>query len=329
LRQERNRRCLVTGGTGFVGHHLVACLRAHKCRVQVLTRRSSDQLQNLIDRGVEIVQGDIRDYTDVQRALDGVDMLFHLAGEKHKLQDSTSINIEGTRNLLKACSGANIRHVVHVSSVGVVGQVPSELITEGTPCRPRGQYERTKYASEQIALRFYLERKLPLTVIRPANVFGDLDPEKHLLTLMRLIQSGWFRFIGNEDAMLNYVYAGDVAEACWQVSTLSSTIGKVYIASDPCSLKEFVEVIAHELGVAPPSRRVPVWLAYTAAAGLEAVSRLLRRSSPLTMNKVRAAQSKHVYSSAKFRRECPSWPSVGWKEGIRRTIAWYRAQSLL
>lgn len=321
--------CLVTGGTGFMGRHLVICLHTHGYRVRVLTRKPSDQLQDLMNQGIEIVQGDIRDHTAVRQALDGVDIVFHLAGEKRKPQEFASVNIEGTRNLLEACSTSNIKRVVHVSSVGVTGWVLNELITEEVPCCPQNEYERTKYAAEEIALQFYLERKLPLTVIRPANVFGDLDPEKQLLTLMRLIQSGQFRFIGDGNAMLNYVYVGDVAEACWLVSTQHSTIGQVYIVSDPCSLKEFVEVIARELGIATPHRRVPVWLAYAAAAGFEAASRTLGRSFSLTLNKVRAARSKQVYSSAKLRRECPGWPSIGWKEGVRRTVAWYRAQSLL
>lgn len=312
-----------------MGRHLVACLRAHGYTVRVLTRKLPDQLQDFINQGIEIIQGDIRDHTAVRQALDGVNIVFHLAGEKRKPQEFVAVNIEGTKNLLEACSTANIKRMVHVSSVGVIGLTTSEFITEETSCVPQNEYERTKYAAEQIALQFYLERKLPVTVIRPANVFGDLDPERQLLNLMCLIRSGQFRFIGDGNAMLNYVYAGDVAEACLLVSTRPSTIGQAYIVSDPCSLKEFVEVIAQELGVVTPRRRVPVWLAYAAAMGFEAASRTLGRSFPLTLNKVRAARSKHVYSSAKLRQECPGWPLIGWKEGLRRTIVWYQAQGLL
>ncbi len=322
-------RCLVTGGTGFLGRHLVPCLRAHGCQIRVLTRKPGNAAQALLGKDIEIVQGDIRDEAAVRRAVHGVTRVFHLAAERRNWKELGEVNIEGTRNLLVACSESNTKHVVHMSSVGVFGAVTSNCVTEETPCRPQNEYERTKHAAEQIACELRAERRLPVTVLRPANVFGDRDPERRLLGLMKLLENGRFRFIGSGETALNYVYAGDVALACYLVGIRPNAHEETYILSDPCSLREFVECICAQLGIATPRKRVPVCLAYGASLGAEVASRVLRRPLPLSLGRVQAALSKRVYASDAFRRDYPGWPSTGWKEGVRQTLAWYRDEGLL
>lgn len=314
-----------------MGRHLVACLRSNGARVRVLSRYPAHQARDYYANAqrVEIVQGDFREPSAVRRALAGVDTVFHLAGAKRKVEEFAPVNIEGTRTILNASVTGNVQRFVHLSSVGVIGRGPNEVVLDEAPCNPQNEYERTKYVAEQLVLQYHRDEGLPITVIRPANVFGDLDQEKQLLTLIRLIKSNRFWFVGDGAAMLNYVYVGDVAEACRMISVTPGSVGEVYNVSDPCSLGEFVGFVANELGVVMPRRRVPTSIAYAAATVCDLLSPLLGRPLPLTLNKVHAARSKRVYSASKLRQEYPGWPPVGWREGIRRTIAWYRAQQIL
>jgi nucleoside-diphosphate-sugar epimerase len=294
----------------------------------VLTRKSGDSTRELEAQGIEIARGDIRDSVAVRQSLEGVGVVYHLAVNRND-RECGAVNIDGTRTLLEACCASGVERFVHVSTVVVIGAVSSTVLTEEASCSPQNEYERTKYVGEQLALRFCRERGLAVTVARPACVFGGFHPEKILLNLMRQVQKGSFRFIGAENAMLNYVYVDDMAEACRAVSKQPGALGQVYNVCDPCSLRDFVGVMAKEMGISIPTRTVPFWLACMAGAASDAAAWLLRRPLPLTLGKVKTLRFRHIYSSDRLRREYPQWPGIGWQEGLRRTIQTYRSQGLL
>ena len=104
--------------------------------------------------------------------------------------------------------------------------------------------------------------------------------------------------------------------------------GEVYIVSDSCSLRDFVGATAEFLGVNMPGN-LPTWLAYTLAVGFEVAGRVAHFSPPLTVRRVRALASRVVYSSDKLRKELGFSPAVGWREGLRRTLEWYKRNKLL
>lgn len=318
-------RCLVTGGTGFIGRRLVLRLLDAGWRVRVLSRRSPHKIGDLTARGVEIVQGDLSAPGDLRAALGGLGVVFHLAGETRDPRRFEAVNVAGTRHLVESAAAAGVRRLVHVSSVGVFGPTAALVVTEATPCHPRSGYERSKLAGERLAVELAGRRGLPLTVVRPANVFGDGDPLQRPATLIPAVRSGRFFFIGRGDAMLNYVYVEDVAEACRLLAIRPGAAGQVYIVSDPCPLTEFVACIADALGVPVPSRRLPPALAAAVTAAAELASLVLRRPVGLTRGKARAARSRQIYRSDKLRAEVPDWPVVGWREGVRRIVAWHRS----
>jgi nucleoside-diphosphate-sugar epimerase len=327
--KAESARWLITGGTGFLGRHLILALKGRGCFIRSFSLDPPMKVTDVAKLGIELYHGDIQDRLAFQKALDGIDIVAHLAGEKRNPDKFNLTNIEGTQRVLTACLNAGISHVIHMSSAGVIGCAPDDLITEETACHPQNDYEASKYQAEQAALQFHRQQGLPITILRPANVFGDLDPERHLLTLMLQIQKGRFRLIGRKEAWLNYVYAGDVAEACFLVSQDPKTAGQVYGLSDPCRMTEFVEKISKMLEVNLRPRRIPVFIAYGIALCFKAASGVAHRSWPLTIDKIRAFQSQTIYSAAKFKKEFPNWPLFGWQEGIKLTISWYRAQGWL
>ena len=323
------KRWLITGGGGFLGRHLISALSDRGCSIRSYSLDPPQNVVDLAERGVDIRHGDILDQPALLKALDGVDVVVHMAGEKRNPERFNLINQEGTRRVLTACQEAGIPHVIHISSAGVIGIPSGNFVSEETECRPQNDYEISKFEAEKTALEFHRRQGLPVTVLRPANVFGDLDPERHLLAMMRQVQKGRFRLIGRKEAWLNYVYAGDVADACLLTSQDPETASQVYSLSDPCPMTEFIVEVSKSLGVDPRLRRIPLFLAIGIAIGFKAASTVLRRPAPLSLEKIKSFRSPTIYRPDKLKKAFPSWPRFGWREGLKRTIAWYRAQGWL
>ena len=322
-------RFLVTGGTGFLGHHLLNTLKARGYFARSYSLDPPEKARDLEAIGIEIVRGDIFDDRTLRRALEGIDVVVHMAGEKRKPELCNVTNVEGTQSVLECCMKGNVKHLIHISSVGVVGRASSSIVAENAICHPGNPYEVSKYKAEEMALRFYHREALPITILRPANVFGDLDPDMHLLTLMRQIQKGHFRLIGRKDAWLNYVYAGDVAEACVLVHENPRAKGQVFNVSDPCRMSELIAEVSRILGIRNRFYTIPLSVAYIIAFGLTITSGFSNRNLPLSLSKIKAFRSRVIYSSEKIRSEFGAWPRFGWKEGVANTIAWFRIKGLL
>jgi nucleoside-diphosphate-sugar epimerase len=320
----------VTGGTGFIGRHLVTSLVEQGVRVRVLTRRP-EILRQLWPQGdVEPWVGDLTMPETLRGFATDTRVVYHLAGEARDSDYFNVVNVAGTKNLLAACYDQKLKRFVHLSSTGVIGASGAGVIDECTPCHPRSAYERSKYAGEQMVLALSKKFHIPGTVIRPPNVFGEERPQNGDLWLAWLtaIQKGWFRFVGTGDSVANYIYVGDLVRACLLVPESDKAAGEVYIVSDSCSLRDFVGAAAQFLGVEMPGH-LPTWLAYTLAAGFEVAGKLAHFSPPLTVSRVRALTNRSMYNSNKLREELGFKPAVGWREGLRRTVEWYKRNKLL
>jgi UDP-glucose 4-epimerase len=178
-----NNHLLVTGGAGFIGSHLVDALQPH--RVRVLDDFSTGREHNLAhyrDSGkVEVVRGDIRDRDTVRLAMDGIDVVFHLAcrGVRHSIgnpRQSHLVNAEGTMNVLQAAREAGVQRFVHVSSSEAYGTARRVPMDEHHPTLPETVYGAAKLAGEAYARAYHQTYGLPTVVVRPFNNFG---PRSH------------------------------------------------------------------------------------------------------------------------------------------------------
>src|SRR5436853_3294873 len=161
-------RVAVTGATGFLGARLVASLRADGERVQALVPADHDSAP-LLALQVEVRRGDVRDPASVRAALDGAELVFHLAGlvpgSSRALADYEAVNVGGTANVMRAAIDAGVRHVVHCSSVSVHGVPATPPADEDAALRPNNVYGATKIAGERVVRELGAERGLSAVVV--------------------------------------------------------------------------------------------------------------------------------------------------------------------
>ena len=317
-------RTLVTGASGFIGRHLTATLLERGTPVRVTTRHP-ERLPSEWKGRVEVVAGSLTDRAMIKSATQGVSLVFHLAGETQDAASMKAVNADAARELARAAGATGAKRFVHLSSVGVIGADESGEVAEDAPCHPKNEYERTKLEGERAVLDVARAGGFEVVVVRPTIVFGEgvMKARDSLLEWMRAVQRGRFVFIGKK-AVANYVYVGDVVEAMLKLSERPSPRGEIFHVADPAPIRDFVGAMADALGVACPTRTVPVWAAYAVAAGMEAAHRLLGTPAPLTMSRVAALSSETVFSGRRLCEARGVAPQVGFREGLRRTVRWYR-----
>ena len=315
---------LVTGASGFIGRHLTATLLERGMPVRVVTRHPERLPAEWAGR-VEVITGSLTDKHTIEAVTKGVVLVFHLAGEMQEAASMKAVNADAAHDLVQAAGAAGAKRFVHLSSVGVIGADEAGDITEDAPCQPKNEYERTKLEGERAVLEFARAAGFDAVVVRPTIVFGEgvSRSRDSLLEWMRALQKGRFAFIGKK-AVANYVYIGDVVEAMLRMSYRPSPRGEVFHVADPAPMHDFVGAMADALGVACPSKVVPTWAAYAAAAGIEAAHRLFGTPAPLTVARVRALSSPCRFNGDRLRTRAGVALPFGYRTGLARTVRWYK-----
>lgn len=308
----------VTGGTGFIGSHLVRRLLAEGCRVRLLSREGS--AQHGAGGPVEVWQGDLLqpDAFMLARFLDGVDTLIHCAGQLRKTEIMQRLHVDGTRALAEAAAG-RIRRWVQLSSVGVYGPARDGRIRESAPVRPIGPYETTKQKSDEVVARFAAVHAFQCVMLRPSNVYGADMPNQSLFALIRMIDRGRFFYIGPPGASANYVHVDNVVQALMLCATHPAADRKIYNISQVATMERFVEVIADALGKAAPRLRLPEGVTRAAAALCQRVP-----GFPLTVSRVDALTSRAAYCTERIETELGYRLAVSIEDGLRQLVRAYR-----
>src|SRR5437588_7072669 len=317
------------GASGFIGQHLTGRLLERGMALRVVTR-NPDRLPAEWRGRVEVVTGSLSDKGTIESATKGASLVFHLAGETQDQASMQAVNAEVTRALVQAARAAGAKRFVHLSSVGVIGADQPGTFTEEAPCRPKNEYERTKLEGERAVLDFARSSGLDAVVIRPTIVFGEGVGRSRdsLLEWLKAVQRGRFVFIGKQ-AVANYVYVGDVVEAMIRLSERPSAGGEIFHVADPAPMRDFVGAMTDALGVPRPTKTVPVWAAYAAAAVLQAANRLFGTPAPLTFSRVRTLSSACRFSGDKLVTWAGFTLPFGYHAGLMRTVRWYRATGRL
>jgi len=250
-------RIFITGGTGFIGTHVVGRLMQTDHEPHCLVRATSNTSE-LERMGVALVTGDVTDKASLLEGMSGCDWVVNLANiyswwEPDKRVYS-NVNVEGTQNVMECALETGASKVIHVSTAYVYGNPATLPFTEETPVGPArpSEYTRTKYAGDLIARQLYEERGLPLVMIYPGTVLGAGDPKLTGRYIKRFL-SGRVPRISFTEAVHTYVHVGDVAEAIVRALEKEDNIGEKYlVGKHQLSLQEFNELISDISGAALP-----------------------------------------------------------------------------
>jgi dihydroflavonol-4-reductase len=315
---------LVTGASGFLGWHVARALVERGYTVRALVRPGS----RVRELAVETVTGDLREADTLEAAVAGCGLVFHVAADyrlwaKHASEIYRS-NVGGTRNLLAAAKRAGVRRVVYTSTVGTVG-IPrgGQLGDEQTPVSiagMAGDYKRSKFQAEQVALDF-ARAGLEVVIVNPTAPIGDHDvkPTPTGRIVLDFLLGRMPAFI---DTGLNVVDARDVAGGHLLALERGRTGERYILGSENLTLAQILERLAKIAGRKPPKVRLPYAVAYCAGVCSTAWAEVTGRPPRVPMEAVRMARKKMWVSDAKARREL-GWNPAPAETALERAVEWF------
>lgn len=270
------RPVLVTGGTGFIGSHLVQALLQEQAHVRVLAHyNAAAHLGSLTAlspqerAAVEVVWGDLRDPDSVRRAVQGCRRVLHLGALisiPYSYQDPRSVvdvNVTGTFNLLSACRDLGVERVVHTSTSEVYGTPDTVPITETHPLKGQSPYAASKIGADKLAESFFCSFGLPVVTVRPFNAYGPRQSLRALIPTV-LAQALWAPEIrlGSLWPRRDYTFVTDTAQAFLRAGSLPAIEGRVYNvgSGSEISVQELVlkakQLVGRDLPVVEEAARV-------------------------------------------------------------------------
>lgn len=325
-RPVRPASVLVTGGTGLLGRALVKRLVQSGQSVRLLVRRPPPSWITE-DPAISLVYGDLGDPDAVARAVEGVELVYHVGATMNGGWDEyAGGTVTGTRNIVSSCLRHGVRKLIYVSSQSVLDYASlgrETRITESAALEPypekRGDYARAKLEAEKIVLDAAREAGLPAVVLRPAQIFGpgaERVPPYGTIAL----GSRWI-VMGRGNALVPLVYVEDVVDSLICAAERDGVAGSIFqiVDGEIVTQREFLHICCQKLKDIKVAY-APLTLLYMAATGLELLGRVLRRAVPLTYYRLRSLKSALRFDCSAA-HDVLGWTArVGVKEGLRRTF---------
>lgn len=315
-------RVAITGGRGFIGSLLVKHHLQRGDDVRLLTRKA-ESFRDDNSTQLEIHNADLTDQSSgLNNFVDGVDVLYHCAGELLHQNLMNRTNVDGTKNLVTVATG-RIGRWVQLSSVGVYGQHLAGDISEDSELCPVGLYETTQLQSDILVIEAGERKYFPWIILRPSTVYGSTMTNQSLFQLIEKVNRRQFFFIGKTGASLNYIHVDNVIDALFLCATCQSrSVGNIYNVSDHCSIEEFINMITSNLGLANITLRLPEWPIRRITSLLENIP-----GFPLTTSRIDVLTNRVIYPTTKIQNELGYHSVVSMEEGIQQIVnAWKEKQ---
>lgn len=323
----------LTGGSGFIGSHLVDRMLGEGHEVRALVRRSSN-LRWLEGKPVQLVEGDVRDASSLEALIRGADYVYHIAGvvKARNRDEYVAGNVTATENMLAATHrfAPNVRRFLYVSSQTVAGPSPSldRPVREDDEPRPITTYAETKLAAEH-AVRAQGD-SMPWTIVRPPAMYGPRDTE--IFIYFQAMSRGLQSLIGFDDKRLSLLHSDDLVRGMVLAAEADVSIGQTYYiaSSEFYSWPQVGRITADIMGTRALTVRIPHALVYTIAAFAQNVAAIQRKAATLNIEKARDITRRYwTCDISKAQRELGYTQRMGIEEGIRDTVEWYRGQGWL
>jgi dihydroflavonol-4-reductase len=319
---------LVTGAAGFLGSHVARQLVARGEAVRVLIRASSSN-RAISDLSLEYVTGDLRDAASLERAMNGVQRVFHVAADyrlwaKHP-QDIYDSNVGGTKNLLEAAKRAAVGQLIYTSTVATIAVDRPELPNEFTEAKLEemiGHYKRSKWMAEQEVLKAAKEG-MPVMVAMPTTPVGPWDwkPTPTGKIILDFLNG---KMPGYVETGLNFVGVEECAAGHLLVSEKGKIGERYLLGAENLTLKELLDTLAKITGLPAPRMKIPYGLALGVAYVESAFSRLIGKEPGIPVEGVKIARHKMFVDASRARRELGFQPGPV-AAALERAVRWYQA----
>jgi len=315
-KNKNKKKVLVTGAAGFIGSHLVEILVAAGYEVRAMVRYTARQevgalrfVEKEIMRSVEIVQGDIKSYDAVARAMEGVGLVFHLGAlisipySYVSPEDTIATNILGTLNVLRAAQAAGVDRVVHTSTSETYGTAQYVPMDEKHPLQGQSPYSASKIGADKLAESFFRSFGLPVVTLRPFNSFGPRQSTRAVIpTIITQYLRGKELHLGNLTPTRDYTYVRDTAAAFLKAADAPS------------------EVLGREINIGS-NREISIG----DIVGL--VGKILGKKMEVVQDSSRlrpeASEVDRLYSDSFLASELLGWKStISFEDGLRQMIDW-------
>jgi len=322
----RGSTVLVTGATGFIGSHLVERLLAEGAHVRCLLRPVSARglLRHLPAPEAKPVLGDLLSGEGVEAALDGADLVFHLAGVTKALHagDYYLGNVTATEKLLQGMSGGRAR-LIHVSSLAAMGPSPDGVpLSEDAEPHPLTHYGKSKFEGEQALRRSEVFERA--TIIRPPVVYGPRDVD--VFQVFKAAANGAQVRIGRLESYFSFIYVADLVDGLILAAQRQAG-GRAYFLANPnpVSWTEFGATAALTMVKKMRTVILPVWAAYLAGSLGDLLSKLTGRPGILSRDKILDARQRYwTCNPGRAAEELGFHTQTSLREGVAATLEWYR-----
>jgi len=324
---------LVTGGTGFIGSHLVDTLLSQGVEVRCLVR-SRQNLRWLRNKDVDFIEGDCSVPDALHHAVQNVDYVYHAAGALWAASEKEYYrnNVAGTRNVIESCDRfcPGLQRFVLISSQAAAGPgIGGRPRVESDPPAPITAYGRSKLAAEQI-ISGYKDR-ISAVVVRPCAVYGPRDTG--FLAYFRIVRRGFLLEFGRgEDRTVSMCHVDDIVTGIIGSAHSQVASGSVYFLADPepYSWREVEIIIERIMGIRAKRLNIPAWL----LAGLGAIGQGYGRATGkfVMLNKSRVAEMlarQWGCDIGRARSDLDFAPQTRLKDGLREVIQWYKKEQWL
>ena len=309
---------LVTGGTGFIGGHLLERLAASGDTVRALVRRKTP-----LPAGVEPVSGDLATGAGIDDAIRGAGAVIHLAGVTKALRtaDYYTGNMRATENLARALVGRPVRFV-HVSSLAAVGPSPDgKPVAEDIEPWPITHYGKSKLEAEHIVRHLTPDA----VIVRPPVVYGPRDID--VFVLLQSISRGLVLEIAGGERWFSAIYVKDLCEGLLAAARTPAAEGRDYFLAhaEPVSWSAFGATAARIMRRTPHVVKMPAALAQLAGAAAEVWARFRGKPGILSREKVREARATAwTCDTRRASAELGFTAPTGIEAGLAATLAWYK-----
>ena len=312
-----NKKVLVTGADGFIGSHLVEALLKKKCEVRAFVYYNSfnswgwlDSLDKETLKKVDMFAGDIRDPNGVRKAMEGIDVAFHLAAligipfSYHSPDSYVDTNVKGTLNILQAAREFKTERVLVTSTSEVYGTAKYTPIDEDHPFQGQSPYSATKIGADRIAESFHKAFDLPVTIVRPFNTYGPRQSARAIIptVITQLLAGNTEIKLGSLHPTRDLTFVKDTVKGFIKIANSDKTVGEeINIATQTeISIGDLAEKIVESMGI--------------------------KAKVVMDEERVRPKNSEveRLYGSNKKIKELTGWaPEYTLEDGLKETIEWF------